>query len=103
MQPGGLDSGLIQKLRRWNRHATSPALVLLWTTGLALATLGHWFPTQWLLAKVPLALGLSGFHGWLGGRLRRLQQPLGQQYWTIPVAVVAIAIAIVFIAVLKPY
>ena len=102
MQSGSPDRGHIQKVLRWNRCATTPALLMLWITGAVLAAVGHWFPTQWLFAKVPLALSLSGLHGWLSGRLRRLQQPLGQHFWTVPVAVVAVTISIVFFAVLKP-
>ncbi|SFQ32792.1 CopD family protein [Variovorax sp. 770b2] len=58
-------------IQRWDRRVTSPALLLLWIFGLALASRGGWFGATWLWLKVPLAVTLSGLHGVLAGSLRR--------------------------------
>ena len=58
-------------IQRWDRRVTSPALLLLWIFGLALASRGGWFGATWLWLKLPLAVALSGLHGVLAGSLRR--------------------------------
>lgn len=56
---------------RWDRRLTSPALLLLWVFGLALALRGGWFGATWLWLKLPVAVALSALHGIVAGLLRR--------------------------------
>ncbi|MDZ5460081.1 CopD family protein [Azohydromonas lata] len=92
---------------RLDALVTSPALLLAWGLGLALARLGGWFPAPWLLLKLTLVVLLSAWHGLLSGHLRRrLRQPrpgslsrwMAQARWMVP----ALAVAIVVLAIAKP-
>jgi putative membrane protein len=65
--------------RRWvEREAKlrkiilTPALILVWTLGIALATSGNWWVAGWLHVKLLLVLLLSGYHGWMVGYSKRL-------------------------------
>lgn len=60
----------LQLLQRWDRHATAPAMLLAWITGLFLATQGGWFGNRWLFLKLAIVVMLSATHGVLAGRLR---------------------------------
>lgn len=63
---------------RWSRRVTTPAMLLVWSLGLALATEGHWFSDLWLQLKLALVVVLSAVHGVQSGALRRWaggQQP----------------------------
>ena len=96
-------SPVARGVRRWDQVVTTPAMLLVWTLGLLLATSGHWFAETWLQIKFAFVLVLSGLHGLQSGRLRRLAagstvRPLQ----TAPV-VLACAIVIALIAVAKPF
>ena len=62
----------LSTLRSYHRRITSPALLLVWALGLALAQSAHWWSHPWLQAKMLVALLLSAQHGAVSGRLRRL-------------------------------
>ena len=62
----------LRRLRRWNRFVTTPAMVLAWAFGLALAAAGGWFVATWLQVKVALVIVLSTIHGMQSAKLRRL-------------------------------
>jgi uncharacterized integral membrane protein (TIGR00701 family) len=100
-------SALLERVRRWDRRVTSPAMLLVWILGLTLALTGGWFPQVWLLAKLTLVLLLSALHGVLSGRLRRLahsQEPAPPALLRHAGAAVVIAtFVIVAIAVTKPF
>ncbi|MET2829301.1 CopD family protein [Mesorhizobium shangrilense] len=64
------------QVRRWDQRVTTPAMLLVWAFGLALAVTGQWLSQPWLLAKIALVIVLSGLHGMLSDGLRRLA--LGQ-------------------------
>lgn len=99
-------SAFLVHVRRWDQRVTSPAMLLVWIFGLALALTGNWFPQPWLLAKLALVLLLSVQHGVLSGRLRRLahsQEPSSPA--SLPYAAAAVVIAtfiIVVLVVTKP-
>lgn len=58
-------------LLRLDRQVVTPALLLTWTLGLALALWAGWFPSTWLLAKLAVVVALSALHGVQSGRVRR--------------------------------
>lgn len=58
-------------LLRLDRQVVTPALLLTWTFGLALALWAGWFPSTWLLAKLAVVVALSALHGVQSGRVRR--------------------------------
>lgn len=64
----------LRATRRWDRQVTTPALALVWITGLTIALMGHWFGAGWLTAKLLLVVFLSALHGTLAGLLRRAER-----------------------------
>lgn len=62
----------VEREARLVRIILNPAIVVVWSFGLALAfTIGAW--TQgWFHLKLLLVLALSGYHGWLIGYARKL-------------------------------
>lgn len=62
----------VRNLRAWHRKATTPAMLIVWGLGLALALQGGWFSFLWLQAKLALVVVLSAVHGVQSGALRRL-------------------------------
>ncbi len=101
------NSPVIDAVARWNRFVTSPAMLLAWGLGVALAIQGDWFTEPWLLIKLPIIFALSGVHGALSGRLRRrigdttqtLSAPLKYAGEMTIVTIVVVAI----LAVVKPF
>lgn len=59
-------------LRRLNRFATTPALVILWMCGIAMALKVGWYVAGWFQIKVALVAGLSLQHLRQTGTLGRL-------------------------------
>ncbi|MBK1836250.1 CopD family protein [Azospirillum sp. YIM B02556] len=96
---------IIEAVRRWDRWATSPAMLLAWLFGLAVATEGGWFGARWLMMKLVFVVALSGLHGMLSGTLRKLartaEQPSPASGHALPVIVGAVVV-IVLLVVLKP-
>ncbi len=94
-------------VRRWDRRVTTPAMLLVWILGLTLASMGHWFPQTWLVAKLAVVLLLSAAHGLLSGNLRKLSlsgqpgSPAG--FRQAAAAVVAAVLVIVVLVVVKPF
>lgn len=105
-ESGSADTPMIDAVARWNRWVTSPAMMLAWGLGIALALLGDWFSAPWLWVKLPIILALSGVHGALSGRLRRGNgiaglHPPSLLRFSGPLTVVVI-IAVAILAVAKP-
>lgn len=97
-------AGIIDVVRRWDRRATSPAMLLAWLFGVAVATQGDWFSSPWLMMKLVFVVALSGLHGMLSGTLRRLawaKQPSTASSY-VPQAIIIAIIVIVLLVVLKP-
>lgn len=62
----------LASLRGYHRMVTSPALLVLWALGLAMAQSAQWWSHPWFRWKLFFALLLSAQHGAVSGRLRRL-------------------------------
>ncbi len=102
--PREQQAGTLALLLRLDRDVTTPALLLTWALGLALAVWGGWFPAPWLLVKLAFVVALSGLHGVQSGRLRRIVQD-GASAAGIPGAgagIVVAMLAIAALAVAKP-
>lgn len=99
-----LPQDLREKVLRWDRNVTSPALGLLWALGLTLAVLGGWFQDVWFIVKFVLVFALSAFHGLVTGRLRKGDASgAGIVFQNAqPVFLVTIAV-VVLLASLKPF
>lgn len=98
---------LLRAMGRWERRVTSPAMGLAWLLGITLVVVGGWGFEPWLVAKVVIVTALSALHGTLAAGLRRLGEPGARQVSPLlrfsPLAVIAGAIAIVTLVVVKPY
>ncbi|GBQ80143.1 hypothetical protein AA13595_0246 [Gluconacetobacter johannae DSM 13595] len=99
-------TAIVAAMRRWDRSVTAPAMILVWAVGLALATMGDWFPQRWLLIKLGVVLALSMLHGLLSGSLRKAaigQGKRGANLGYAPWLVVLAMSTIVILVVLKPF
>ncbi|QCG88938.1 CopD family protein [Azospirillum sp. TSH100] len=98
---------LLRAMGRWERRVTSPAMGLAWLLGITLVVVGGWGFEPWLVAKVVIVLILSALHGKIAAGLRRLGEPGARPVSPLlrfsPLAVIAGAIAIVTLVVVKPY
>lgn len=98
---------ILDKVRRWDRAITSPAMLLVWVFGLAMTYAGGWFTTPWLMLKLVFVLLLSAFHGLLSGTLRRLARTETPAVPSIlsyaPATIILGVLAIVSIVVIKPW
>ena len=66
------ERNVISAAARWERRLTTPAMLLAWACGLALASYGHWWTMPWLSLKLVLVVALSALHGFQSGSLRRM-------------------------------
>lgn len=95
---GGMLAAALAPVGRWDRLVTTPAMLLAFAFGLALATTGGWFPQRWLVAKLAVVVALAALHGLLAGRQRR---GLAPPRHAAPLTVAGIAV-IALLAVVKP-
>ena len=88
-----------------SRFVTTPALVLVWAFGIAMAVEGGWYASAWLQAKVALVLLLSGWHGrqMLTLRLLATGRTRSPARYLALVMLAAIVAAIVMLVVGKPF
>jgi putative membrane protein len=82
-------------------------MVIVWVLGLLLAWHISAFSEGWFHAKLLAVLGLSAYHGWMGGYARKLsagERPLAGKTLRILNEVPGIAAAlIVILVVIKPF
>jgi putative membrane protein len=98
---------LVDGMRRFNRVVTGPALVLAWALGTWLALQAGWFHSGWLHAKLVLVLVLSALHGSLSKALRRACEPApvvpGRAWRVAPALALGAIVAVVWLALMKPF
>lgn len=71
---GSAEHGVwVERIALLSRVVATPAMLLSWVLGLALAFHLGFAGNIWLHAKLLLVLLLSGFHGWLIGQARRMR------------------------------
>jgi putative membrane protein len=94
-------------IHRWDRYVTSPAMLLAWGLGIAIAMQGGWFGALWLTLKLGFAVFLSAMHGIAAGTLKRLVrggQPASSfALRHLPLATVASMVVVAVLAVVKPF
>ncbi len=85
----------------------TPAIIVVWLLGIALATIGHHWAEGWLGAKLVVVLALSAYHGWMVGYARKLasgEHRLAGKTLRLLNEVPALAVTfIVILAVVKPF
>jgi uncharacterized membrane protein len=97
----------LKAVRRWDRSVTSPAMLLFWILGIAMALQAGYYHSTWFWIKVSLAFALGGLHGALSGNLRRMASDptyvsspkLSPSWFIILVSVSCIVALVVF----KPF
>lgn len=99
---------LLVAARQWDRRVATPALLVLWMLGLAMAVGLAALPAAWLQLKLLLVVGLSAWHGRQSATVSRLLQ--GNGHAAAPRAPGAAAgwaalatVLIAGLAVLKPF
>lgn len=99
------DAATVALVSRWDGRVTVPVMLLVWLSGVLLATEGAWSTSHWLWAKLVLVVALTGLHGVQSGRLRRLRNGAGQQTGSLAlVGIVAVAVALIaLLVVAKPF
>jgi len=62
----------VERERRLRSIIITPAMILVWVLGLALAYVTEAWQQGWFLAKLAIVLALSAYHGWMVGYGRKL-------------------------------
>ncbi|VVE21394.1 membrane protein [Pandoraea eparura] len=93
--------------RRADYGLASPALIVVWITGPALAFMAHWWSAPWFMAKLVLVVILSGLHGRMSATLRRLERDGATTSSALfrralPVALLSMA-GVVSLVIVKPF
>ncbi|MGJ5066095.1 CopD family protein [Bradyrhizobium oligotrophicum] len=97
---------MVEIVSRWDRRVTTPAMLVVWGAGLALAMQGQWFGSLWLTIKLGIVVALSALHGVLAGTLRRLSRsetPAARWPSHMPPLIVGSTAAIAVLVVVKPF
>ena len=85
----------------------TPAMLLVWALGIALASITGAWSEGWLHAKLLLVLLLSGYHGYMigyGNKLARGERPVSGKALRIMNEIPGIATAlIVILVIVKPF
>ncbi len=101
------DRAWIERERRSRSIILTPALLIVWLLGLALAFhLGAW-GMGWFSAKLLFVVALTGYQGWLGAygrKLARGDRPLENRTLRIMNEIPGIATAVIVVLVIvKPF
>ena len=97
----------IERERKLRNIIISPAMILVWVLGVALAYITAAWDQGWLHAKIAMVFLLSGYHGWMigyGKKLARGERPVSGKALRIMNEVPGIATAIIVILVIvRPF
>lgn len=66
------DKAWVEREARLLRIIMNPSMIAVWVLGMVLAVWSNAFTQGWMLVKLLLVLGLSGYHGWMVGYARKL-------------------------------
>ncbi len=98
---------LVARMHRWNQVVTGSALVIAWACGIWLALQAGWFHSGWLHVKLVLVVALSALHGWLSAALRRAGATApavpGRAWRVAPALALGAIVAVVWLALMKPF
>lgn len=98
---------LVGAMRRLHRGVTTPALLLAWGCGVALALQAGWFASGWLHVKLVLVLALSALHGLETAGLRRAAADVpavpARAWRAMPPLALGAIVAAIWLALLKPF
>jgi len=85
----------------------TPAMIIVWVLGLAMAYSGGWFSSGWLHAKLSLVLILTGYHGWLVAQTKKMargERPLSEKQLRLIGEVPGLLLVLIVVLVyLKPF
>ena len=101
------DRAWIERERRVRSIILTPAMIVVWLLGLALAFHLDAWGQGWFTAKLALVVGLTGYQGWLGAYGRKLadgKRPADQRSLRIMNEIPGIAAAIIVVLVIvRPF
>ena len=93
--------------RRLLKGILTPAMIVVWASGLTLAWRLGYFMSGWLHAKLALVLLLTGLHGYFAGRVRAFAEDRESHeaifFRFVNEVPTVIMILIVFLVVVQPY
>lgn len=93
--------------QRLARYIMTPAMIVVWITGLWLATTGEHWQEGWLHGKLLLVVLMSGVHGFLAASRRRLadgsDRRSGKFYRIANEVPTVLLIGIVVLVIVKPF
>ena len=93
--------------RRLLRAINTPAMIVVWITGLWLVYEGGWYKAHWLHGKILLVVLMTGVHGMLAGATRRFGNDANKKsagYFRVLNEVpTVLLIGIVILVVVKPF
>ena len=97
----------IERERKLRQIIITPAMILVWLFGLALAYVTDAWSQGWFMAKFAIVLALSAYHGWMIGYGRKLaggQRPVSGRALRLMNEVPGIAVLLVVVlVVVKPF
>lgn len=96
----------IDSLLDFDGSWTSPAMLSAWVLGSWMVWRVRWWTHSWFAVKFLLALAVSGLHGVLVGRAKRLANDSNTlpkpRYKGLPIALLAVVFTIIVMVIAKP-
>lgn len=97
----------LRLLIKWNRHITTPAMLVALSSGVGVGITSGWFGAGWLSAKIAIVMLLAGTHGVQAGTLRRILNNGSAEPGIDPRVFLSIILGaplvIVFLTIFKPF
>ncbi len=101
------DKAWVEREARLLRIIMNPSITAVWVLGMTLAVQSNAFLHGWMLIKLLLVLGLSGYHGWMvgyAGKLASGERALAGKTLRLLNEIPSVAtILIVILVVVKPF
>jgi protoporphyrinogen IX oxidase len=97
----------LERERKLRHIIITPAMLLVWTFGLALAWITEAWSQGWFQLKFALVFALSAYHGWMvgyGRKLARGERPVSGRALRIMNEIPGLAVVLVVVLVIvKPF